>query len=68
MCCGLCSSFGCCLRYSALLTLIIAILYGGISLRLNSKDFIFDEKEVSAITKAALASTRGKQRREGAIK
>ncbi|XP_003385318.1 PREDICTED: sigma non-opioid intracellular receptor 1-like [Amphimedon queenslandica] len=64
MCCGLCSSFGSCVRYSALLTLIIAILYGGIRLRLNSKEFIFDEKEVSAITKAALASTRGQPVKE----
>ena len=56
MCCG----FGCCFRYSTVLVVVLALLFGGLNVRLKNKEFIFDKDTLSDLAKNALEKTKGK--------
>ena len=56
MCCG----FGCCFRYSTVLVVVLALLFGGLNVRLKNKEFIFDKDTLSDLAKNALERTKGK--------
>ena len=56
MCCG----FGCCFKYSTVLVVVLALLFGGLNVRLKNKEFIFDKDTLSDLAKNALERTKGK--------
>lgn len=49
----------CCLKFSGVLVVVLAVVFGGLNLRLKTKQFVFDPDELTDMVKVALNETKG---------